>query len=39
MKNKLKDIINDLEIVVEAIKQGDKGDTIKMLMSLGVKYC
>lgn len=39
MKNKLKDIINDLEIVVEAIKQGDKGDAIKMLMSLGVKYC
>lgn len=39
MKNKLKDIINDLEIVIEAIENGDEKDAIKMLMSLGVKYC
>lgn len=34
MKNKLNDIINDLEIVMEAIKQGDEKDAIKMLLDI-----
>lgn len=31
----LKEIINDIEIVKEAIKNGDKGDAILMLSDIG----